>query len=84
MEKKKGSSASTFLGAGGGALIGDMIFPGLGTLGGAILGGVGGHEYSKEKKSRSGGGGGGQRSYSHGDDGRREYGHDDDYKRGRR
>jgi len=33
---------STFLGASGGAVIGDLIFPGLGTLGGALLGGVGG------------------------------------------
>lgn len=40
---------NTFLGAGGGAVIGDLIFPGLGTLGGAILGGVGGHEYGKKR-----------------------------------
>jgi outer membrane lipoprotein SlyB len=26
-----------------------MIFPGLGTIGGALLGGVGGHEYGKGK-----------------------------------
>lgn len=43
----------TFIGAGGGAIVGDLIFPGLGTLGGAILGGVGGHEYGKKKASRS-------------------------------
>jgi hypothetical protein len=30
-------------------LIGDLIFPGLGTIGGALLGGVGGHEYDKNK-----------------------------------
>lgn len=53
MEKKKQSGVSTFLGAGGGALIGDAIFPGLGTLGGAILGGVGGHEYGKQRRSYS-------------------------------
>lgn len=53
MEKKKRSGVSTFLGAGGGALIGDAIFPGLGTLGGAILGGVGGHEYGKQRRSYS-------------------------------
>ena len=47
--KKNSSSVNTFLGAGGGALIGDMIFPGLGTLGGAVLGGVGGHEYRKSR-----------------------------------
>jgi hypothetical protein len=31
-------------------LIGDCIFPGLGTIGGAILGGLGGHEYGKRNK----------------------------------
>ena len=46
-------SRNTFLGAGGGALIGDAIFPGLGTLGGALLGGFGGREYSKKHRSRS-------------------------------
>ncbi|KAM0195814.1 hypothetical protein ACHAPC_000301 [Botrytis cinerea] len=35
---------NTFFGAFGGGLIGDLIMPGLGTLGGAILGGVGGRE----------------------------------------
>ena len=49
VEKKKSSGVNTFLGAGGGALIGDMIFPGLGTIGGALLGGVGGHEYGKSR-----------------------------------
>jgi hypothetical protein len=49
VEKKKSSGVNTFLGAGGGAIIGDMIFPGLGTIGGALLGGVGGHEYGKGK-----------------------------------
>ncbi|KAK3678523.1 hypothetical protein LTR78_001820 [Recurvomyces mirabilis] len=53
-QKKKGkNSVSTFLGAGGGALIGDLIFPGLGTIGGAVLGGVGGHEYGKQRRSYS-------------------------------
>ncbi|KAF2772443.1 hypothetical protein EJ03DRAFT_204578 [Teratosphaeria nubilosa] len=51
--KKKASGASAFLGAGGGAIIGDAIFPGLGTLGGAILGGLGGHEYGKQRRSYS-------------------------------
>ncbi|KAK5113351.1 hypothetical protein LTR62_003450 [Meristemomyces frigidus] len=50
---KKKDKTSTFLGAGGGALIGDLIFPGLGTIGGAILGGMGGHEYSKQQRSYS-------------------------------
>lgn len=49
VEKKKSSGVNTFLGAGGGALLGDMIFPGLGTIGGALLGGVGGHEYGKSR-----------------------------------
>ncbi|KAK4954347.1 hypothetical protein LTR10_007778 [Elasticomyces elasticus] len=48
-QPKKKSGVSTFLGAGGGAIIGDVIFPGLGTLGGALLGGVGGHEYAKKR-----------------------------------
>lgn len=44
---------STFLGAGAGSLIGDLIFPGMGTIGGAILGGVGGHKYAKDQRSFS-------------------------------
>ncbi|KAK4549566.1 hypothetical protein LTR36_006563 [Oleoguttula mirabilis] len=52
-QKRKGSGVSTFLGAGAGSLIGDAIFPGLGTIGGAILGGVGGHKYEKERRSYS-------------------------------
>ncbi|KXT04680.1 hypothetical protein AC578_2080 [Pseudocercospora eumusae] len=47
--RKKSSGVNTFLGAGGGALIGDAIFPGLGTLGGALFGGAMGHEYSKKR-----------------------------------
>lgn len=50
---KKDSGLATFLGAGGGALIGDLIIPGMGTLGGAILGGLGGHEYGKQRRSYS-------------------------------
>lgn len=49
VERKKSSGVNTFLGAGGGAILGDMIFPGLGTIGGALLGGVGGHEYGKAR-----------------------------------
>lgn len=60
----------TFLGAGGGAVIGDLIFPGLGTIGGAILGGLGGHEYGKREKSyaRDAEGAPRPRSYSNNDD----------------
>jgi len=46
------SDRNTFLGAGGGAIVGDAIFPGLGTIGGLLLGGLGGHEYSR-RRSRS-------------------------------
>jgi hypothetical protein len=42
----------TFLGAGGGGILGDLIFPGAGTLGGMLLGGLGGHEYAR-RRSRS-------------------------------
>ncbi len=34
-------------------MIGDAIFPGLGTLGGALIGGVAGNESSKKRKSAS-------------------------------
>ncbi|TVY23133.1 hypothetical protein LHYA1_G007832 [Lachnellula hyalina] len=47
------SSRNTFLGAFGGGAIGDAIFPGLGTLGGALLGGYGGHEVNKGSGNRS-------------------------------
>lgn len=53
LEPKKPSEVSTFLGAGSGAIIGDAIFTGLGTLSGAILGGIGGHEYGKDRQRRS-------------------------------
>ena len=52
-QKRKGSGVSTFLGAGGGAVIGDLIFPGLGTIGGALLGGLSGHEFGRERRSYS-------------------------------
>jgi len=42
-----------FLGAGSGAIVGDAIFPGLGTIGGLLIGGWGGHEYSKRRNGRS-------------------------------
>jgi hypothetical protein len=50
---RKSDTSNTFLGAFGGSVIGDLIFPGLGTIGGAILGGVGGHEISKKDGRRS-------------------------------
>lgn len=55
-EKKSSKSRSTttdaFLGAAGGGLIGDLIFPGLGTVGGAALGYIGGRDYGKHRKVR--------------------------------
>ncbi|KAF2710970.1 hypothetical protein K504DRAFT_475843 [Pleomassaria siparia CBS 279.74] len=50
--KKAHKSRDTFLGAGAGGLVGDMIFPGLGTVGGLLLGGYGGRKHA-EKRSRS-------------------------------
>ncbi|KAF7505757.1 hypothetical protein GJ744_000428 [Endocarpon pusillum] len=54
--RRKSASRSTtadgFLGAAGGGLIGDMIFPGLGTLGGAVAGYFGGKDYGKHRKRR--------------------------------
>jgi len=52
-EKDPHSSRNTFLGAFGGGAVGDLIFPGLGTLGGALIGGWGGHQAGK--RSTSGG-----------------------------
>jgi len=70
-------STNTFLGAFGGGAIGDLIFPGLGTLGGAILGGLGGHEVSK-KDTRSRSFNGGERR------GRKRDKYDEEWEEGRR
>ena len=50
---KSTRNRNTFLGAGGGSIIGDLILPGMGTLGGLLLGGWGGHEYPTHKRSKS-------------------------------
>lgn len=42
----------TFLGAGGGAIIGDAIFPGLGTAVGLLLGGYGGKKHAEMSAER--------------------------------
>lgn len=39
-----------FLGAGAGGVIGDVIFPGLGTVGGLLLGGYGGRKRAGKKE----------------------------------
>ena len=80
VDKKKKSGVNTFLGAGGGAIIGDLIFPGLGTIGGAILGGVGGHEYDKKRPSSTPSRTHGRRSANGGSG---EY-YEDDGRRGRK
>jgi hypothetical protein len=48
----RSSTADGFLGAAGGGLIGDLIFPGLGTLGGAVAGYIGGKDYGKHRKRK--------------------------------
>ncbi|CZT15607.1 uncharacterized protein RCC_12227 [Ramularia collo-cygni] len=82
--KKKSSSANTFIGAGGGALIGDAIFPGLGTIGGAILGGLGGHKVSKDKEKESRGYGSSNRSRGRSYSNDADYYYADDHRRGRK
>lgn len=54
---KDHTSRDTFLGAAGGGVIGDLIFPGLGTVGGALLGALGGNERARRKRGESEGGG---------------------------
>ena len=48
----RSSNTDGFLGAAGGGFIGDMIFPGLGTLGGAVAGWVGGKDYGRRREKR--------------------------------
>lgn len=80
--KEKHKSRDTFLGAGAGGIIGDAIFPGLGTAAGLILGGLGGRKYAKDKRSHSEEG----REHRHRDayrEGREEGREDRDYRRHR-
>lgn len=74
--KKDHTARNTFWGALGGGAIGDLIAPGLGTLGGALLGGVGGHEAGR---SRSGSGRDGGRSRT-----RKRDRYDEEWEEGRR
>lgn len=48
----RSKNTDAFIGAAGGGLIGDLIFPGLGTVGGAALGWFGGKDYAKHRKGR--------------------------------
>lgn len=54
-DKKSHKDVDTFIGAGGGALVGDAIFPGLGTVGGLLLGGYGGRKYGQKKEQKMNG-----------------------------
>jgi len=48
----RSTTADAFVGAAGGGLIGDLIFPGLGTIGGAAIGWFGGKDYGSHRKGR--------------------------------
>lgn len=48
----RSTNADAFVGAAGGGLIGDLIFPGLGTIGGAAIGWFGGKDYGNHRKGR--------------------------------
>lgn len=61
--------------------MGDIIFPGLGTLGGALLGGLGGHEYSKKRASSNPTSGRRYRSHSNDMDYGHDYRREEDYNR---
>ncbi|KAF1844758.1 uncharacterized protein K460DRAFT_354644 [Cucurbitaria berberidis CBS 394.84] len=50
-DKKDRKIRDTFLGAGAGTIIGDVIFPGLGTAAGLLLGGYSGRKYAERSKS---------------------------------
>jgi len=51
-DNSRSTKADALIGAAGGGLIGDLIFPGLGTVGGALVGWVGGKDYGKHRKWR--------------------------------
>ncbi|KIW62394.1 hypothetical protein PV04_10574 [Phialophora macrospora] len=51
-DNSRSTNADGFIGAAGGGLIGDLIFPGLGTVGGALVGWLGGKDYGKHRKWR--------------------------------
>jgi uncharacterized protein YcfJ len=50
--EERHKTRDTFLGAGAGTIIGDVIFPGLGTAAGLVLGGYSGRKYA-DKRSKS-------------------------------
>lgn len=54
-DHKNHKNLDTFLGAGAGTIIGDALFPGLGTAAGLLLGGYGGRKYAERSCSEDGG-----------------------------
>lgn len=50
--KPHSSNKDAFLGAAGGGLVGDLIFPGLGTVGGAAIGWFGGKDFARRHEKR--------------------------------
>lgn len=67
LQEKEHKTRDTFLGAGAGTILGDAIFPGLGTAAGLLLGGYSGRKYAERSLSEDGGRGCGRR-----EEGRRE------------
>jgi hypothetical protein len=51
-DSSRSANADGFIGAAGGGLIGDLIFPGLGTAAGALAGWIGGKDYGENRKRR--------------------------------
>ena len=51
-DTSRSGTTNGLIGATGGGLIGDLIFPGLGTVGGALAGWIGGKEYGNHRKAR--------------------------------
>ena len=49
----KSSNSEALLGAAGGGIIGDLIFPGLGTVGGAVAGWIGGKETAHHRHEKA-------------------------------
>jgi len=72
-DKSRSTNKDALLGAAGGGLIGDLIFPGLGTVGGALAGWLGGKDYGEHRKYREDKLGREQRSWE------RKHGHVDEW-----
>ena len=51
-DASRSTTTDGLIGATGGGLLGDLIFPGLGTVGGALAGWIGGKDYGKYRQHR--------------------------------